>query len=252
MVWMTSLGTCLPNNSTAATHDMFRQVVAYRWVEGVTDEAKQACRESLETLRAIPELTQLAFGDDARHFEGNFDMVAVMDFPDFAAARRYVADPRHQAYIHDHVVKLVGERVVVQHDWAIDEVAGIHHVTLPVSDIERSREWYEAVLNLVVDELSTPEDASHEVVIRHRSSPFVVTLRHDPTRAKALAGFDLVALSVATHDDMRAILARLDARGVSYVINVVPIGEFLVAVADPDGIVVTLACLLPADAPDVS
>ena len=59
----------------------------------------------------------LTFGDDARHFEGNFDFVAVMDFADFASARRYVEHPLHQAYVRDHASAVVGQRVVVQHDW---------------------------------------------------------------------------------------------------------------------------------------
>jgi hypothetical protein len=104
---------------------MFRQVVAYRWIPGATDVALQQFRQSLEGLRAIPELLQLRFGDDARHFEGNFDFVAVMDFADFTSARRYVADERHQTFIREHASKLVGERVVVQHDWIADDATDI-------------------------------------------------------------------------------------------------------------------------------
>ena len=121
---------------------MFRQVIAYRWADGVTDEAKAGFRDALAGLRAIPELSSLRFADDARHFEGNFDAVAVMDFPDFAAARRYVTDERHQVYIRDFASKLISERVVVQHDWAVRDLAGVHHVTVPVSDVARSRGWY--------------------------------------------------------------------------------------------------------------
>jgi len=95
---------------------MFRQVVAVRWVDGASPEAKQGYRDALDSLRAIPQLLALTWGD-ARHFEGNFDFVAVMDFADFASARSYVEHPLHQAYIRDHASQVVGERVVVQHDW---------------------------------------------------------------------------------------------------------------------------------------
>jgi hypothetical protein len=91
--------------------------VSIRWAEGVTFEAQQGYRDALAGLRAIPELLALTFGDDARHFEGNFDFVAVMDFADFASARVYVENPLHQAWVRDHASKVVGERVVVQHDW---------------------------------------------------------------------------------------------------------------------------------------
>ena len=29
----------------------------------------------------------------------------------------YVAHPLHQRYIHEHASKVIGERVIVQHDW---------------------------------------------------------------------------------------------------------------------------------------
>ena len=96
---------------------MFRQVISIRWAEGVTEEQKQGFSAAFDGLRAIPELRELRWGDDAGHFDGNFDFVAVMDFDDFAAARRYVEHPLHQAYVHGHAIPLIGERVVVQHDW---------------------------------------------------------------------------------------------------------------------------------------
>lgn len=96
---------------------MFRQVVAIRWAEGVSVEDKQAYRDAVEALRAIPELLELKWGDDAGHFEGNFDFVVVQDFADFDSARVYVQNPLHQTYVREHASKVVGERVVVQHDW---------------------------------------------------------------------------------------------------------------------------------------
>ena len=101
---------------------MFRQVISITWAEGVSDEAKQGFRDALAGLRAIPELLALTFGDDAGHFEGNFDFVTVMDFADFDSARVYVAHPLHQAYIQEHARKVIDKRVVVQHNW---EPAGV-------------------------------------------------------------------------------------------------------------------------------
>jgi len=96
---------------------MFRQVVVSKWAEGVTPEAKQAYRDAVERLRAIPELLAMTWGDDAGHFEDNFDFVVVADFTDFDAARRYVVHPLHQEYVREHATKVIGQRVVVQHDW---------------------------------------------------------------------------------------------------------------------------------------
>jgi len=96
---------------------MFRQVVSVRWAHDASPEAKQGFRDALDALRAIPELLALTCGDDAGHFDGNFDYVAVMDFADFASARRYVAHPLHQTYIRDHASRVIGERVIVQHEF---------------------------------------------------------------------------------------------------------------------------------------
>ena len=65
---------------------MFRQVVAIRWATGISVEDKQGHRDALDALREIPELLALTWGDDAAHFDGNFDLVAVMDFASFNSA----------------------------------------------------------------------------------------------------------------------------------------------------------------------
>lgn len=96
---------------------MFRQVVVYRWAVDASAEAKQSFRDALDDLRGIPELLAMTFGDDAGHFADNFDFVVVADFADFAAARRYVAHPLHQTYVTEHASKVIGQRVIVQHDW---------------------------------------------------------------------------------------------------------------------------------------
>lgn len=97
---------------------MFRQVISIRWADTASPQDRQGFRDALDSLRAIPELLDLQWGDDAGHFDGNFDLVAVMDFADFDSARAYVEHPVHQAYVRDHASKVIGERVVVQHDWA--------------------------------------------------------------------------------------------------------------------------------------
>jgi catechol 2,3-dioxygenase-like lactoylglutathione lyase family enzyme len=221
---------------------MFRQVIAYRWADGVTEDEKKASRNSLAGLRAIPELSSLRFADDAGHFEGNFDMVAVMDFPDFAAARRYVADERHQAYIRDFASKLIGERVVVQHDWAVGDLADVHHVTLPVSDVARSRDWYARAFGLTILHEAV---GGGEVTMAHPSASITVVLRHDPPRAQALAGFEAIAFTVATVEDLDALVARLDTQGIAHGAPVATRSGVSVDVVDPDGLVVQLTTLLP-------
>jgi catechol 2,3-dioxygenase-like lactoylglutathione lyase family enzyme len=223
---------------------VFRQVVSFRWAEGVTDDAKMAFREAFAGLLVIPELSSMRFADDAQHFDGNFDAVAVMDFPDFAAARRYVADERHQAYIREFASKMIGERVVVQHDWAVRDLAGVHHVTLPVAHVAHSRDWYARAFGLAVLDEATDEGAA-EVTMVHPSAPIEIVLRQDLRRAQALAGFRAIAFTVATTEDLDAFVARLDAQGVAHGPPTASRHGLSVDVTDPDGLVVQLATLLP-------
>ncbi len=120
---------------------MFRQVIAYRWADGVTDDAKAAFRAALDGLRVIPELSSLQF-------------------------------------------------------------------------------------------------ATTEVTTAHPSASIKLVLRQDPRRAQALAGFDAIAFTVATIEDLDALVAHLDAPSA-------PSSAMCVDVADPDGFVVRLTTLLP-------
>jgi len=222
---------------------MFRQVVAYRWSPDASESDRAAFIAAVEGLRAIPELTQLRFGEDARHFEGNHDFVAVMDFPDFAAARRYVADERHQAYIRDHASRVIAERVVVQHDWATREVAGVQHVRLPVSHVARSRDWYAAAFGLVAEGESFEGGHLTGVTLRHPTSPLTLVLVADGERAAALRGFSLLALTVSSEGALQEILVGLDASGIPYGERSAGPAGGSVAVPDQDGQLVRLAVL---------
>src|SRR5947209_12278405 len=190
---------------------MFRQVVAHRWAPGTDDAARAGFRTSMESLRAIPELVALRHGDDAALFDGNHDYVAVLDFPDFAAARRYVASDLHQAFVAEHACVVVDARVVVQHDWAVGRVSGLHHVKLPVRDVERSRDWYARAFDFGCTLEFREEGRLMGVGLEHPDAGLTLALREDPARAAALAGFDTVCLAVGTRADLDDVLARLDA-----------------------------------------
>ena len=73
-------------------------------------------------------------------------------------------------------------------------IDGVHHVKLPVSDVGRSRAWYERVLGfeLVMEFLEDGE--VRWVALQWDGCPPHLALRHDPDRAKASAGFDALAL----------------------------------------------------------
>jgi catechol 2,3-dioxygenase-like lactoylglutathione lyase family enzyme len=223
---------------------MFRQVVASRWAPGVDANARAGFRASMESLRTIPELVALSHGADVQVFPGNHDYVAVMDFPDFDAARRYVASDVHQAFVADHARRSIEARVVVQHEWAVGVVSGLHHVKLPVRDAARSRDWYVDAFDFMADLEFHEHGRLVGVGLSHAGTGLRLALREDPERAAALAGFDTVCLAVGTRHDLDLLLARLDGRDIAHSDPVPGRGGDAADVPDPDGHIVRIHTLI--------
>jgi catechol 2,3-dioxygenase-like lactoylglutathione lyase family enzyme len=121
-------------------------------------------------------------------------------------------------------------------------ISGIHHAKLPVSDVSRSRAWYERVLGFesVIDFVEDGE--LRGVALRREGCPGQIALRQDPARARALSGFDAVALLVPTRDDVRQWEAALDRIGEPHggLVTGHRGGSVLVGLHDPDGIEIRL------------
>lgn len=120
--------------------------------------------------------------------------------------------------------------------------SGIHHLKLPVSDVARSRAWYERVLGFETVIEFVEDDVVAGVALRRDGCQPQVALRHDPDRARALSGFDVVALLVPSRDDVQRWSARLDELGEPHG-GLVPGhngGAVLVGLHDPDGIEIRL------------
>lgn len=120
-------------------------------------------------------------------------------------------------------------------------ILGLHHVKIPVTDLARSREWYERVFDL---EPSMEFRDDHDAVVRGvvyralRSSvgEITISLREQPTAARGLAGFDPFAMMLGGRADVEHWCERLDRLGVAHADIVdAPIGSILVF-TDPDGI----------------
>jgi catechol 2,3-dioxygenase-like lactoylglutathione lyase family enzyme len=121
-------------------------------------------------------------------------------------------------------------------------ISGIHHVKLPVSDVARSRDWYQRVLGFepVIDFVEEGELMG--VALRRDRCPSQLALRRDPERARALSGFDAIALLVPTRDQVRAWRDRLDAAREPHggLVTGHDGGTVLVGLRDPDGIEIRL------------
>jgi catechol 2,3-dioxygenase-like lactoylglutathione lyase family enzyme len=121
-------------------------------------------------------------------------------------------------------------------------IEGIHHLKLPVSDVARSRAWYERTLGFRVTIEFVEQGEVVGVALAREGCRPQLALRHDPDRARALAGFDPVALLVGSRDDVRAWAAALDEAGEPHggVVTGHRGGAVLVGLHDPDGIEIRL------------
>jgi catechol 2,3-dioxygenase-like lactoylglutathione lyase family enzyme len=121
-------------------------------------------------------------------------------------------------------------------------LSGIHHVKLPVSDLARSRAWYESVLGFTVDIEFVEEGVLRGLALTDPGRSIALALRRDPVRAAALVGFDPLAILVPTRDEVLAWRAHLDALGRPHggVVTGHRGGSVLVGLHDPDGLEIRL------------
>lgn len=122
------------------------------------------------------------------------------------------------------------------------DLAPIHHVKIPVSDVHASCEWYQRVLGFAMAIEFVEDGELRGVALAAPDGTTQIALRHDPVRAAALAGFDLVAIGVPTRDGVRAWAEHLAALDQQYggIVTGHNGGAVLVGLHDPDGIEIRL------------
>ncbi len=115
-------------------------------------------------------------------------------------------------------------------------LCGVHHLKLPVSDLERSVNWYRTRLGYrpVVEFVEQGE--LRGVSMRHPNGGPELAVRLDPERATAAAGFDYFAIAVPDKDTIDALADRLTALGEEHAgVHFATIGWVLPYLHDPDG-----------------
>lgn len=117
--------------------------------------------------------------------------------------------------------------------------AGLHHIKIPVTDLVRSRAWYERVLGFHVQfEFPNAEDG----VVRGVAGQLPglgetgLALRENPEVARGLAGYDAFAFAIKDKAAAEAWVAKLDRLGVEHSPIIEASIGWIVSCHDPDGI----------------
>lgn len=116
---------------------------------------------------------------------------------------------------------------------------GIHHIKLPVTDLERSIEWYTTVLGarrLTRLDHRRPDGTLFAVILDIPGIAGRVELRLDPATAKSLSGYDFLTLTVTDKSTMDSWVTRLDSLGVHHSPLIVALVGWLLVVPDPDNL----------------
>lgn len=117
---------------------------------------------------------------------------------------------------------------------------GIHHIKLPVSDLARSREWYERVLGYAVEVEFPDADGIVRGVGGRLPGGIPVALRQNAEAAAGNAGFDPVSFAIADRTAADSWTAHFDALGIRHSGIRSGTRGWVVDVYDPDGLTVRL------------
>lgn len=115
-------------------------------------------------------------------------------------------------------------------------LAGVHHLELPVRDLDRSRAWYCSRLGYRVQSEWVENGHLMGLGLHHPNGGPDLGLRLDPARAEAAAGFDYFSIGVPDKPAIDALAARLTTLGETHAgVHMATVGWILPMLHDPDG-----------------
>jgi len=113
---------------------------------------------------------------------------------------------------------------------------GVHHLKLPVADLDRTRAWYESRLGYHATVQFTQGGRATGLVMAHPNGGPMLSFPLDPERAARVSGFDYFSIGVPDKNALELLARRLaDLGEENYGVHFATIGWILPGTHDPDG-----------------
>jgi catechol 2,3-dioxygenase-like lactoylglutathione lyase family enzyme len=122
-------------------------------------------------------------------------------------------------------------------------VSGLHHIKIPVSDLDTSIDWYRQVFaaqHISRFDHHDSAGARYGVVIMIPGLATPVELRLAPKAAMALAGYDPLTFAVTGLAELEDWIRHLDGCGIQHSPIIRGFIGHVISFADPDGLVLRL------------
>ena len=123
---------------------------------------------------------------------------------------------------------------------------GLHHIKLPVADLDTSLAWYQRVFGATHSEQFDHYDGAgvrYAVILELPGLDTPVELRWAPHAAAVIAGYDPVSFVAGTSEDLTNWLEHLDSLGVDHSPVITALAGQLLIFRDPDGTFLRLLTL---------
>ncbi len=113
---------------------------------------------------------------------------------------------------------------------------GVHHLKLPVADLDRTSDWYASRLGYRAAVRFTRGGQATGLVMTHPSGGPMLSFPLDPERAARVSGFDYFSIGVPDKSALEQLAQRLHDLGDDHAgVHFATIGWILPGTHDPDG-----------------
>lgn len=127
---------------------------------------------------------------------------------------------------------LLHERLAVD----VPVLDGIHHIKIPVTDLNRSRSWYASRLGYELEIEFVEQGMLMGIGLVHPAGGPRIALRLDPERSAGLGDFDFFSIGVLDKASIESLAERLTNLGEAHAgVHFAGVGWILPGLHDPDG-----------------